>query len=345
MNDEMLIKALLDGRIERSDIFDDKLLHDIYRTYFEETKLIAPKMIICNSLKNKTCFSLANKNPILIFDYYIIEIIQYLNDVITKDLSIMPLFYKIYADYSYLQGNYGVSNIYMNKYFEMKNCKKAKNETDKFILDIQTVFIFYHEIYHYYYYMKPHELQNEIDNIIVELSEIMEYIKEEMSKKDISGEWYNNMENYILKKSNLEESICDKYAAIKTLEWAVSKNHISCEEDMAYLLISLCNQFAISFIYSYFDGDLLININTEFDTRMFYLYIIMNEYLNKKEILFNNVKYSEVYQSLYDDWYSKVFEPIIVLCNEEMDNREKNMNIIITEQEKVSLLKFLKKHF
>lgn len=348
MNDELLTKALLAGRIERSVTFDSRLLYDTYQTYFAKMELNAPKMIICNSLKNRTCFSVANKSPVLIFDYYIIEIIGYLNEVIDKDLSVMPLFYKIFADYSYLHGNYGVSYIYKNKYMKIINCKKNINkkfndQTNKFILDMQTVFILNHEICHYYYYTKPDELQNEIDNIIVDLAEIMEYLKEEISKKEIIGEWNKNMESYISKRSNLEESICDKFAAIKAMEWAVLKNHVLYEEYMAHIIISLCNQFAVSVIYSYFDGDLLENINAEFDTRMFYLYITMYDYLYKKQILSDDVKYSELYQSLYDNWNRKVFEPIIMLCNEEMDNRMENKHRIITEQEKVSLLAFLKK--
>lgn len=98
-------------------------------------------------------------------------------------------------------------------------------------------------------------------------------------------------------------------------------NHVVYEEYMAYIIISLCNQFAVSAIYSFFDGDLLENINTEFDTRMFYLYITMYDYLCKEQILSDDVKYSELYQSLYDNWNRKVFEPIIMLCNQEMDNR------------------------
>lgn len=66
MNDELLTKALLSGRIERSVTFDSRLLYDTYQTYFAKMELNAPKMIICNFLKNRTCFSVANKSPVLI---------------------------------------------------------------------------------------------------------------------------------------------------------------------------------------------------------------------------------------------------------------------------------------
>ena len=114
MNDKLFTKALLAGRIERSVTFDSRLLYDTYQTYFAKMELNGPEMIICNSLKNRTCFSVANKSPVLIFDYYIIEIIGYLNEVIDKELSVIPLFYKIFADYFVFHNALLVFNCYIS---------------------------------------------------------------------------------------------------------------------------------------------------------------------------------------------------------------------------------------
>jgi len=57
-NRNEIIKVLLSVRQHRNVHFNDALLFDVYNAFFEDITNLKPELVVCNSLQNRTSFSL-----------------------------------------------------------------------------------------------------------------------------------------------------------------------------------------------------------------------------------------------------------------------------------------------
>ena len=374
-NCEAISEILLAGRTHRASSCDTKVIFEVFNDFYNKINEQKPHLVVCNSTENKTCFSLANDQPILIIDCYAFEIMKYLNNIDgTSRFPVARLFFKLYAEHMFFRGNYSTALTYMNKYNAIEPFTINEAENDQ-MLSIQQVFIVYHEILHYFYYSNKDKLQAEIPlthNELLEMLEALERTLESKSKTVASGEkWdslidyykeiemheyvieelqaekrqkidfydgiFNPMRDHISKKSYLEESICDKFATIRTLEWGVKMYSQNPVVFMPYICSALNSQFLVSFISSYFNGDLLMDVYSEAEARLYYVYFVIYNYLAENGIFINDVDYEEAFVA-ESNRITKIFEHIISLSHEEMDRRDyQSSNIKEDEKRKLSL--------
>jgi hypothetical protein len=371
-NFDAFVKVLLSGRVHRDVKFDDSLLHTICNEFFEQLAEDKPHFIVCNTIQNKSCFMLANKNPVIIFDYYNINIMQYLNKISASTLKqlIEPWFHKILSEYMYVSGYSYASKTCFDKWNNNVVSDTADN-TD--MLEVQQVFVLYHELYHYIFYVNPDKLRNQLDETSSDLSGRINYIQSEFNRKKTneipddkikyyqesgmheyvietlkkdgippSGNEFDDMRKYMDQISSLEECMCDKYASIKAFEWGIKNRSLAPEVCMSYICSALNNQFLISYIYEFFKGDILAAAYSELNMRLYYTYFVIYNHAIENHIAIDDTAYDKAlsYEIERD---ILMFEVLVNLSLKQMDLGLPDENLKISNSEREALLLLLKK--
>lgn len=314
--------SILDTTIVRKDVSYNSATEQYYKDLMELLHIDDFPMILINTIEKKTYIVESNKKYFLVFDYYLMEIMDFFNQhIFGNDFSnsLEPFFLKILSEELYTKNNIPVAMEFAGKYMERredvdKSCKEKNYvEITKEYLFIQQAFLIAHEFFHFYIHKNPAKETQGLLSKKRFLKGIYNYVNER------EPEMAYLMMDIIEDKNVIEECLCDATAVMQAINVGLKHGRLDSIELGVAAAVALMNQFTISIIQDTvkFDGDISYDrIQNLFNFRLLHLKVFSSLYIKELGSEDEQKKYLIRVEDIYSQWMKSVCSPIIYMLRD-----------------------------
>ncbi len=322
---ERVKKAILNTTIVRCEVQDTSATDQYYTGLTERLQLKELPLISVNTIEKKTYITECNNQYFLVFDHYLMEIMDFLNQSILRDVfwdNLNPFFYRVVSEESYIQNNIPTAvdfaSKYMNHLDAVLELYKEENfsERESDYLFVQQAFLIAHELFHFYIHREPKQETQGLVSKERFLKKIYDYVNER--KTEIAF----FMTDLIHDKNMIEECLCDSTAIMQAIEIGMKVGKLDIVESGVAVAMTLMNQYTISVIQDTvkFSGDISYErVQNLANFRLLHLKEFTSLYIRKIGSEEMQNRYHERVEEIHQQWWDRVHCRIMYMLVEYND--------------------------
>ncbi len=315
-----IIKAsILSTPYVREPVPDNTAVAQYYCDMTSALHIEGLPLISVDTIEKRTYIAECNNNFFLIFDFYLLDIINTINHIVlannhTKYSEI--LFFRLASEECFIQGKFEAAvefgAKYMNRIGEIQSCFKKEDrleETNDYLF-VQQAFFISHEIFHFSANHHPKLLIKGMMSKERFLQRIYVYTK---SRDKVAAA---AMADVINNKNMVEECLCDTTAVIQAIDVGIKTDRMNVVEAGIAIAIALMSQYTISTIQDVvkFSGEILYErIQNLFNFRLLHLKAITSLYVKKIASEEKQEEYQAQVEKIHDRWFERINRPIFDL--------------------------------
>jgi hypothetical protein len=308
-------QALLIKRIERPDPFGDVWLKGYYKSILEHFEIDDLSILICNTLQRRTSITKYNREYILVFDNYVLELFSIFNQLVfdcADERYIEALYYRILSEAYFVCEKYNLSLRFNYKYvlimksLPLLEIREISKSSEPKLSYIQQAFILSHEVVHYLFDTNNNAKENYMGTTKTVIKNI--------SKYERFSQIYNSLtENY------LEEYACDHIAVYLALDVALKENQYTLENGVTSIMSSMYYQYILKCLDFFVSNNLIVEETEKFLFRMTIAELAIRNYIKSE---FGNVDASveKTFETSHEKFVTYLLPQLEKLLKNEISN-------------------------
>lgn len=314
-------KSILETTVVRSEIEDSSATKQYYNDLVKSLHIENFPLISINTIEKRTYFVESSDQFFLVFDHYLLEVMDLLNYAITDYVpaNIIELFlFRIFSEECYLQNKIPAAVEFIGKYInglekiiEWYKAKKSSRLSD--ILFIQQAFLIAHEVFHFYVHSNPINRQTVIKSKKQFLERIQVYAndRDELAAHAMTGA--------INDEHMAEECLCDSTAVIQAIDVGTKLEKLNIVEAGIAASMAIFDQFTVSTIQDAvkFSGDILYErVQNLLNFRLLHMKAFTSLYIKEYGAPNDLNSYQTQIELYHEQWMERVFSPLMKMLVE-----------------------------
>ena len=342
-------KSILDATFVRRDVHDSSATKQYYNDLIESLHIDNFPLLSIDTIEKRTYFVESNGRFFLVFDHYLLEVMDFLNHAISDDVptSVVELFfYRLFSEECYLQNKIPSALEFISKYIngleEIIAWYKEKDSSRlPDILFIQQAFLIAHEVFHFYVNSNPSSRQTGIASKKQFLNRIQVYAsdRDELTAYAMRGAINN--------PHMAEECLCDSTGVIQAIDVGKKLKKLDIVESGVAATLAILDQFTISTIQDVvkFSGDILYERTQNLlNFRLLHMKAFTSLYIKEYGTPSDLKCYQTQVEMYHEQWMKKVFGPLMKMLFESNDLLKDHKGPLTTNPEELKTIRaFLKR--
>lgn len=310
-------KIILDETVVRCEVDSNSAIEQYYNDLIEALHIEGFPLISINTIEKKTYILESNKQYFLIFDYYLMEIMHFLNRaILCNNFSdkLDPFFYMTASEECYLYHNIEAAIDFASKYMDKLDdviewyIKDNGIDTSSEYLFVQQAFLIAHEFFHFDIRKNPERQKQGM----LSKEAFLKKIYNHANAKELTTAF--TIADIIKDENVVEECLCDSTAVIQAIDVSQKIGKLDVVESGIAIAMAVMNQHIISVIRDtvHFSGDISYEryqILSSF--RLLHLKAFTSIYIKDITSEIEQKKYQLQVENIYNQWLDKVYRPIM----------------------------------
>lgn len=308
-------ESILDVTYVREEVVPNSATEQYYNDLRKAIGLEDFPLILVNTIEKKTYITECNNQYFLVFDCYLLEIMDCLNQItISDNLSdnLNLFFYKTASEVCYAQGQITAAVKFASKYMnQIEGVLERYGEFSDIQSDylfVQQAFLMAHEIFHFYVHKNP---DKEVQGMVAK-EQFLQRIYCYANVKEPHTAYM--MSDVIGQKKMVEECLCDSTAVIQAIDAGVKVGKLNAVEAALAITMTVMNQYTVSILEDTIKhhGDISYErIQNMFNFRLLHLKAFLSLYIKEIGSEDEQKKFQVQVENVHNLWLNKVCRPIM----------------------------------
>ena len=317
-------KSILETTVVRREIDDSSATKQYYNDLIKSLHIDNFPLLSIDTIEKRTYFVESNGKFFLVFDHYLLEVMDFLNRATADDVptNIVELFfYRIFSEECYLHNKIPAAVEFISKHINgleeiIAWYKEKASSRLPDILFIQQAFLIAHEVFHFYVHSNPSSRQTGITSKNQFLNRILVYTND----RDKLAAYA--MKGAIKNPHMAEECLCDSTAVIQAIDVGTKLEKLDIVESGIAATLAILDQFTVSTIQDAvkFSGDILYErAQNLLNFRLLHMKAFTSLYIKKYGSPSDLECYQTQIEMYHEQWMKNVFGTLMKVLLENND--------------------------